>query len=170
MSENRPLRARAVLDSDDYVRAFRLHGGYRVRALRVLVVLIGGGLLFGAIRALSSEQGEVAVVFGFLGIVGVTCGLLAGFQQRSNIVKQLRQMEKESEEVHYEIGDDHLHIETKEGTGNIPWSKFRKWREKQGLIIAYRHDQNFVIIPVGQLEPAAANLLRDRLHAHSRRA
>lgn len=169
MSEFKSMHARATLDAETFISAFRLHGGYRTAAFRIACMLAGLGLIVGGVFALFREHPLFAVVLTLLGIFVVSVGALSGFQLRNNIHRQFEQMQMDVEELHYEIADRHLRIESKDGNSTLEWGKFCKWKDGGGLILAYRHDKFFIILPVAQLEPAAAALIRDRLATHSRR-
>ena len=155
----------AVIDVTTYVRAFRVHGRNVVARVFLAFAAIGAGG-FSWILATWGETLGAAVAGGLCAVCLVA---VIGFQplRAWGIRRQLRQMGKEHEEVRYTATPEWLYITTEDAQVRIRWSQFVKWKEGDGLILAYQSSRFFRIIPVDQLSHGLTDAARRFLRADS---
>lgn len=158
-----PRTNTAFIDAAVMTRAFAVHrrvgarGDVVVRAIMVFVLVV-----LAAWTVLNEAYGFgvwlllVAILFCLLGLAG-------NLHHRNEFKRQLSQMGRDGWTVRYEPTQDHYRCVTDEAHVQIEWSKFWKWTERDGLILAYRHDRAFEVIPVDRLDDATGGLIRDGL-------
>ncbi|MBN2218139.1 MAG: YcxB family protein [Pirellulales bacterium] len=159
-----PKTATAVLDADMFVHSLRFHARAASRTKR-LIVAIAFFVTFSAI--LSRQLGYMAMVIGAVaGVLLWFLSFLATPVSPRAIRKQLREMGKERETIRYEITPEAIRMVTEESDSRIPWNRFIKWRETDGLILAYRSSRFFILLPVDQFAPDARDAVRQGLRAN----
>ena len=62
---------------------------------------------------------------------------------------------------------ENLYIKTPKSETKIRWDTFVKWKERDGLILAYRNDSYFQVIPVSQFPENDGLEIRSLLDEHS---
>jgi hypothetical protein len=159
-----PKTATAVIDEDVYVRAFRIHlrRAHRIRRLTAAITMFAGVSVL-----LYWPLGPRAIGIG--AIAAVSLWLLSGFTSPvspRSIRKQLREMRKDHEEIRLEVTPDAIRMVTDESDSRIPWNRFLKWKEEDGLILAYRTSLYFRILPIEQFPTDVQDAIRECLRTH----
>ncbi|MDH3584852.1 MAG: YcxB family protein [Phycisphaerae bacterium] len=141
-------------------RAFHIHYGRRRRILGVVLAVLAAVVF---ILGFYVHRLGYAIE-GWMGmIVGVIVGLalvLAPVVFRQRLESQFKQMRDDPAAMEMVFTDEHLEIKTESSDGRIQWVSFVKWREADGLVLAYRHNAYFNVIPVDQLPEADAARVR----------
>ncbi|NIP31802.1 MAG: hypothetical protein GTN99_01350 [Candidatus Dadabacteria bacterium] len=76
-------------------------------------------------------------------------------------------MGEDALDVEMSFDSDHLYIKTPKSETKIGWDTFIKWKEESGLILAYRNDAFFQVIPVSQFPENDRSEIRNLLDTNS---
>lgn len=160
MSTPEPIIADVVFDADVLARARCLHSGPPPAILRVSIVLLGIGSLVVAFNNWYSTHGPVSL---FIVTAFVMCGLgyvSSMMSFREALWKFTSNLGKYREDVHFEFYDDRVCVSTKQEEHSFAWSAMRKFKEGSGLILLYRTNDNFLVVPIDQLTEGTRSSIR----------
>jgi hypothetical protein len=146
-----------------YLRGLRIHSVSSHRITRLITAIAFfvtlSIVLFGQLR-----QGALLVAAVGAILLWLLSRLTSPVKPRV-IRKQLREMGKQRETVRYELSPDTIRIVTDESDSHIPWNRFFKWKEGNGLILAYRSSRLFIPLPIDQFPVDVGDAIRERLAA-----
>jgi hypothetical protein len=157
-----------VITPDIMVRAHKIHQRPRTLIVRVVVLFICLCFAANGVRFWLTGDHFAGGVLCAIALVPAVYVLLSGYRLRLTINRQYRQMGKQQDVVTYHTTPEYLHVATEDLNARIKWSDFIKWKEAEGLILAYRHERFFQVIPIEQLDADTKQAIRESLSAHSR--
>ncbi len=132
-----------------HARAGRLVTWLGFLMLGVIILFLVGGILLALLGSLPWS----IIIFPAL-----ILGFLAFFQfylRPYQITRSYNQHKELSSPFELEITDEGYSIKNSYGTGKIPWKDFAKWKEDQQVILLYRTDNMFNMVPKRLLQEAA---------------
>jgi uncharacterized integral membrane protein len=85
----------------------------------------------------------ILIPFGFLMAVGIYLMIMRPRQ----IARVFQQQKELSAPLEIELSEDGFKLSHQYGSVTIPWKDFAKWKEDQDLILLYRSDLAFTMLP-----------------------
>lgn len=151
------------------VRAFNIHWGRKRKVIRyfaysLAITIIAFGIWIISKNYSNSYQGYISV---FIGITAILLINLNNSIIRWKLNKQYNQMGDDIQNVDMSFDKENLYIKTPKSETKIRWDTFVKWKERDGLILAYRNDSYFQVIPVSQFPENDGLEIRSLLDEHS---
>jgi hypothetical protein len=132
----------------DLKAAQDLHARTSKFARWMIIILVGVLALFiitGAVFALKNSMSWTFLTFPVL-ILGFLA--LYRYWLRPYQIKRVYTQHKElASPFEMELTEDGYNIKNDYGAGKIPWGDFAKWKEDQKIILLYRTDNMFNMVP-----------------------
>lgn len=158
-----------VITAEIMARGHAIHQKKRSLIVKIVTVVIGLIMISIGVRLWLAGNSYAGALLCGVAVMMMLQMLFIGRRIRRVLEKQLQQMGKSQEYVTYEPAPDYLHISTVDSNVRIKWSDFVKWKEVDGLILAYQHDRYFRVIPVDQLDAETQQAIREHLTRYSAR-
>jgi len=154
---------------DVMIRAFNIHWGkkrkvvmYSLYVLSVVIICLGIFIL--SKNHYRHFRGYFYIIAGTLAI---TITSITNRIFRWSLTKQYKQMGEDMTDVEMTFDSDALYIKTPKSETKIGWGTFIKWKEEDGLILAYRNDAYFQVIPIEQFLQKDREDIRNFISANS---
>ncbi len=151
------------------LRAFNIHWGKKRKIVRyclygLSIIMICFGIWILSKNYYRPHQGYISIIAGTLALVIISFN---NSILRWRLSKHFRQMGEDALDVEMSFDSDHLYIKTPKSETKIGWDTFIKWKEESGLILAYRNDAFFQVIPVSQFPENDRSEIRNLLDTNS---
>ena len=147
-------------------QGWRVHEGWRGPALRVVFGLIAIAFVYAGGSFLVTERVLGGVILLACAAILFKYSLTGSFRVHRAFEKQYAQMGMDKEIVYFAATDEFLQLKTKEVELKLKWSELHKWKEDRNLILAYRHERLYQLIPTDQLPESVVQRIRSQLSQH----
>lgn len=157
------------LSVDVMTKAFNAHWGRRRRILRHIIFILSVIVIVLGILLIIVDKNRALGIFSvLLGGFALVAVSYTSYIIKWRLGRQYKQMGEDVANVDMNYDEDHLYIKTPQSESKIKWDTFIKWKEHDGLILAYRNDLFFQVIPIGQFQQIDQDNIRNYLSNNSK--
>ena len=164
------MEGRAEFTPELMLRGWIVHTGWRGPVTRVLIFLFAVTFLIFSLYFLWKHEWLSGVILLGCALVLFYYSVFAVSRIGRVFRKQFSQMGKETEVVFFQPTDEYLRLQTDDVDLRLKWSDLHQWKEQDHLILAYRHERLYQLIPVEQLSDETVSMIRNQLQQHVKRA
>lgn len=146
------------IEEKDYLAANILHGGRNLTAIMVMGLILCAMSLVLFFTAKGQYSDNTTLLLGFALVA------IPALQRFVLLPNRLKNIYRQQKDLHrpfaFEWNDTGYALESDHGSSRVPWSDVVRWREDKTVIIIYRSDVLFNLVPKRDLGPAELETFR----------